>query len=423
MTRFEPHQEAHQFPQFLPDGRHFIYRVEGSPEARGVYVATLDGTETRRLLDADSKAVYAASGQLLFVQQGTLFAQNFDPVHLALTGNPFLVAEQVASSLVGAALSASAAGPIAYRTGSAAPHRQFVWFDRSGNEIKKIGNSDSGRPVNPAISPDGRTVALNRIEDNNNDIWLLEAERGVLKRFTIDPAIESNPIWSPDGNRIVFNSSRKGVFDLYEQPANGAPGNEQLILTSSQAKLATDWSQDGRFVLYQSVDPKTRNDIWVLPLDGNGKPGTPTPVIQTDSDERDGQFSPDGKWIAYESDESGRFEIYVKPFPGLGAKSEPISTNGGAQPRWRRVTGRNCSTSRLDGQLMAVPIRLAPDTQTVKPEPPVALFPARVDRVLPVAGTRQQYVVSPDGNQFLMNTVAEEATSPITVILNWKAKP
>jgi serine/threonine protein kinase len=422
ITRLEPLQQAHHFPQFLPDGQHFIYGVAGSAEGGGVYVAKLDGVETRRLLNADSSAVYAPSGQLLFVRQGTLFAQNFDPVRLALIGNAFSVAAQVASSLNGPALSVSAAGPIAYRTGSAVPHRQFVWFDRSGNEIKKIGNSDSGRPVNPAISPDGRTVALNRIEGNNNDIWLLEAERGVLKRFTIDPGIESNPIWSPDGNRIVFNSSRTGALDLYEQPADGAPGNEQLILTSSQPKLATDWSMDGRFVLYQSLDPKTRNDIWVLPLDTNGKPGTPTPVIQTNFDERDGQFSPDGNWIAYESDESGRFEIYVKPFPGLGANSQLISTNGGAQPRWRR-DGKELFYIAMDGQLMAVPIRLTADTETVRPEPPVALFTARVDRVLPVGGTRQQYVVSRDGNQFLMNTVAEEATSPITVIVNWKARP
>jgi Tol biopolymer transport system component len=297
-----------------------------------------------------------------------------------------------------------------------------VWFDRSGKEIKKIGNSDSGRPVNPAISPDGRTLALNRIEDNNIDIWLLDAERGVLKRFTSDLAMESNPIWSPDGSRIIFNSSRQGVFDLYQHPANGASGNEQLILPSSQAKLATDWSLDGRFVLYQSEDPMTRNDIWVLPLDGNGKPGTPTPVVQTDSDERDGQFSPDGNWIAYESDESGHFEIYVKPFPGPGARSERISTNGGAQPRWRR-DGKELFYIAMDGQLMAVPIRLAADTQTVRPEPPVALFPARVEHVLPVAGTRQQYAVSRDGNRFLINTVAEEVTSPITVIFNWKPKP
>jgi Tol biopolymer transport system component len=234
--------------------------------------------------------------------------------------------------------------------------------------------------------------------------------------------MESNPIWSPDGHRIVFNSKRKGEFDLYQQPANGDAGSEQLILASSQSKLATDWSPDGRFVLYQSLDPKTRNDIWVLPFDGNGKPETATPIIQTDSDERDGQFSPDGKWIAYESDESSHFEIYVKPFPGLGARSERISTNGGAQPRWR-PDGKELFYIALDGQLMAAPIRFGPDSQTVKAEPPVALFPARVDRVLPFVGTRQQYVVSRDDNQFLMNTVAEEATSPITVILNWKAKP
>jgi serine/threonine protein kinase len=419
VTRLEPHQQAQHFPQFLPDGQHFIYGVEGSAEVGGVYLTKLDGTETRRLLDGASKAVYAASGQLLFVRQGTLLAQNFDPVHQALSGNPYEVAEHLASSLIGTALSASAAGPIAYRTGSATPSRQFVWFDRSGNVIQKIGNPDNGRPVNPSISPNGFSLAFNRFFDNNNDIWLLELDRGVPNRFTTDPAIESNPIWSPDGERIVFNSSRTKVLDLYVKQANGAPGSEQRILPSSQPKLATDWSPDGLSILYQSADPKRGNDIWVLPMDTNGKPGTARAIIQTDSDERDGQFSPDGKWIAYESNESGHFEIYVKPFPGPEGKAEPISTNGGAQPRWGH-DGKELFYIAMDGKLMAVKVKLGPDTQTVKAELPVALFPARVDRVLPVGGTRQQYAVF--GDRFLMNTVAEEATSPITIILNWKPK-
>jgi Tol biopolymer transport system component len=424
VTRLEPHQQAQHFPQFLPDGQHFIYGVEGTPEVRGVYLTKLDGTETRRLLDGASKAVYAASGQLLFVQhqQGTLYAQNFDPVRLTLTGIQYEVAEHVASSLIGSALSASAAGPIVYRTGSAAPSRQFVWFDRSGNQIQKIGNPDNGLPVNPSISPKGFTLAFNRFFDNNNDIWLLEPDRDVPTRFTTDPATDSNPIWSPDGTRIVFNSSRMGAYDLYVKQANGAPGSEQRIWSSLQAKLATDWSPDGRFILYQSADPKRGNDIWVLPMDANGKPGTAKAIIQTDSDERDGQFSPDGNWIAYESNESGHFEIYVKPFPGPEGKAEPISTNGGAQPRWGH-DGKELFYIAMDGKLMAVKIKLGPDTQTIKAEVPVALFPARVDHVLPVAGTRQQYAVSRDGNRFLINTVAEEVTSPITVIFNWKPKP
>jgi serine/threonine protein kinase len=428
ITRVGELQVSHRFPQFLPDGRHFLYYRTGVPEARGVYIGQLDASETRRMFDTDFAAVYASTGQLLFVRQGTLFAQNFDPNRLALTGDPYPVAGQVVAASAGlGALSASAAGPVVYRTGSAVAQRQFMWFDRTGKEIEKVGGPDSAAPSDPSLSPDGRRVALHRTVNGNTDIWLLELGRNVLSRLTFDPAVELRPTWSPDGRRIVFQSNRlprtgTGLFDLYQKTVFGT-GSEERFLTTPQSETVTDWSRDGRFVLYRTDaggELKTGFDIWAFQADGDQKP---FPVLRTNFEERDGQFSPDGKWIAYQSNESGRVEIYVQPFSGREDKVSgkgQISTNGGAQVRWR-PDGKELFYIALDGRLMAVSIRIAPDSQSIDAGPPVALFPTRVGGA--VQGiSRQQYMVSPDGRQFLMNNVMEEVASPIAVILNWKPK-
>ena len=420
VTRVDPARpQIHYFPQFLPDGRHFIYYVPGNPDVRGVYVAQLDSAESKRLFDADASAVYATSGQLLFVRQGTLFAQNFDASKLATSGNPFAVAEQVIvegrPSVL--ALSASAAGPIAYRAGAAASSgmRQLAWIDRSGRELQKIGPLTTG--VNPAMSPDGRQVALRRVVDGNDDIWLLDIGRSnILSRFTFDPANDADALWSPDGGRVVFCSNRKGAYDLYMKSTAGS-GNDEVLMTSTQNKVATDWSADGRFILFRSNDPKMSYDIWAMQIDGDRKP---VPVVQTNFDERDAQFSPDGKWIAYQSNESGRFEIYVQPFGSTGKKLQ-VSTNGGAQVRWRR-DGKELFYVALDGRLMAVPITLPATGQTAESGAPVPLFVTHVGGAVQ-SPLKQQYTVSPDGQRFLMSTVPEESTAPITMILNWKAKP
>src|SRR5262245_52949858 len=209
VTRVDaPRQGNHRFPQFLPDGRHFLYYVIGTPEARGVYVGQLEGPALPRLLDADAAAVYASSGQLLFVRRGTLFAQGFDPVRLELSADSYRVAEQViVDNANRAAISASAAGPIIYRSGSSGGQKQFVWFDRSGKEIGKVGNPDFWG--NSSLSPDGSQVAMNRTVDGNMDVWLLELRRSLLRRFTLDPANDTGAIWSPDGGSIVFSSNRK----------------------------------------------------------------------------------------------------------------------------------------------------------------------------------------------------------------------
>ena len=406
---------GHRYPHFLPDGRRFIYYAAGGSEA-GVYAGNLDGSVTARLLEADTPAVYGP-GHLLFIRQGTLFAQPFDPDRLTLTGNPIRMAEQVSGDAFGAPLSASAAGPIVYRAGAIPRQRQFVWVDRSGRELEKVGEPDDANAFSPSMSPDGHRVALHRIVNRNVDIWWFETGRQVLERFTTASANDIHPIWSPDGSRIIYASLRENVYDLYEGSVTRTGGHE-LVLATPQGKRATDWSSDGRFILYRSNDPKTGPDIWARSMDGDRKS---FPVVQTEFEERDGQFSPDGKWIAYESNKSGRPEIVVQPFPGPGAESR-ISTNGGAQVRWSR-DGREIFYIALDGRLMSVSIRIASDGQTIDAAAPVPLFAARVGAAVQrLSGP--QYMVAVDGKRFLMNRLTEEThTSPITVILNWKAKP
>jgi Tol biopolymer transport system component len=259
-------------------------------------------------------------------------------------------------------------------------------------------------------------VAVHRSLNGNTDIWLLELGRGLFRRLTFDPAIDIAPVWSPDGRRIAFQSNRAGRFDIYWKLADGT-ATEELLLATPQTKSPLDWSPDGRFLLYRSTDPKNRIDLWALDLVEEQQT---VPIVQTSFDERDGQFSPDGKWIAYQSDESGQFEIYVQPFPGPGSKSQ-ISTDGGSQVRWRQ-DGRELFYIGLDDRLMAVPISLDSKAMVVDAATPISLFPTRIGGALQ-GGDRQQYLVSADGQRFLMNTVVEEAIYPLTVILNWKPSP
>jgi eukaryotic-like serine/threonine-protein kinase len=417
LTKTDARQASHRFPQFLPDGRHFLYYVPSGAESRGIYVSDVDGGIPRRLLDADAPGVFASSRELLFVRDGRLIAQQFDLERLELTGNPFSVADQVVAvgDSASAGVSAAAAGPIVYRVGRLSGQRQFVWFDRSGKESGKVAESDTTNAQNISLSADGRRLSMNRTVNGNTDVWIFDFDRSVFNRFTFDPASDSSPEWSRDGSRIAFNSNRGGVYDLYLKPATGA-GTEQLILSTPQNKAPVDWSPDSRFLLYRTPSLTTGFDLWALPMIGEAKP---FPVVQTSFEERDAQFSPDGKWIAYQSNESGRTEVVMQPFPGPGGKHQ-ISTDGGAQVRWR-ADGRELFYIATDGRLMAVPIRYSSDGGTVEAGAPVTLFATRAGGAAPGVN-KQTYVVSPDGQRFLMSVV-EETAPPIAVILNWKGKP
>jgi eukaryotic-like serine/threonine-protein kinase len=415
VTRTETGQRSHRFPQFLPDGQHFIYFVE----AQGVYVGSLDGALSKRLADADVAAGVSPSGFLLFLRQTTLFAQNFDFKTHELSGNPFPVAEQVAFDAATSAPGFSAAsGIVAYRTGSAGLARQLTWLDRSGKSVGAIGVPDVASLMGAELSPDGKRVAVSRTLNGNDDIWLIDVARGVPTRFTYDAALDHDPLWSPDGSRVVFASNRTGINNLFWKSSGGA-GADELLLKSDRINMPNDWSSDGRFLLFRSTDPQMGRDLWVLPVSGDKKP---FPFVKSPFEERDGQFSPDSKWIAYQSNESGRFQIYVRPFPGPGGKYQ-ISANGGAQPRWNK-NGTEIFYVSLDSKMMAAPVKLSPDGQSLEPGTPAALFPVRIAGG-PLPGvSKQQYAVSSDGQRFLVNLTADEGTaSPITLIYNWKPKP
>ena len=416
VTRMKvPDESNHRSPRFLPDGRHFLYYVTGIPDARGVYVGSLDGNERKRLLDAEGVVDFAAPGQLLFVRQGTLWAQAFDATTRTLTGTATSVAEDIAVDLENVApVSVSLNGRIVYRAGAQTVYRRLVWFDRTGRETGNLTEPDPASPLSPEMSPDGKRVVLYRTIDGNNDLWMVDTNRGVLSRFTFDPANEINPIWSPDGTRVIFGVNRSGVFDIYQKLVDASAAVTPLLLKPPMNKAPTDWSLDGRFILFRTLDFATGYDIWAAPTDGAREP---FPVVHTPFNERDGQFSPDGRWIAYQSDESGQFDIYLRSFPDPKNQIR-VSATGGAQVRWRR-DGKELFYITLDNRLMSVSIR---QSKTGAPEVgvPTPLFTTRVGGAM-LGPRKQQYVVSLDGQQFLMNTVTAESSSPLKVVLNWNA--
>jgi dipeptidyl aminopeptidase/acylaminoacyl peptidase len=401
---------------FLPDGRHFLFYASGREP--GIYVSLLGASESPKYLLDALAATYTSSGHLLFVRQGTLFARAFDEQRLQLTGDLLTITESIAvRSIPGAAaLSASASGLIAYRTVASTLSSQFVWFDRSGRMLESVEAPSESGGLSSSLSPDGRRLAITRnISAAAADIWVLDLNRGVPSRLTFDKAFDLTPVWSPDGRRIAFGSNRRGTFDPYVKLAS-ATEEEELLVSDVEAGPPSDWSQDGRFILYARQRGPDRDDIWALPLEGGRKP---FPVVETTFNEENGQFSPDGKWIAYQSDESGSVEIYVQPFPGPGPRIR-ISGAGGVQARWRN-DGKELFYLAPDDRLMGVPIQLDVAGVDVGTAMPLFAPNLRSNNVPPRAHYARHYMVSPDGQRFLVN-VAREATLPITLVLNWKPK-
>ncbi len=419
-TKLSQQQTSHRFPSFLPDGKRFLYFVGGTGENAGVFIGSLDSLDGQRLLAADSAAVYAPPGYLLFVRQGTLLAQAFDGKKLQLSGEAVPIAEQVAFDGPGAAFSASESGELTYRTGAGAPNLRLTWVDRSGKLIESVGAP--GAYLGPDLSPDGKRIAVHRHDGAGGDVWLVDAAGGKTSRLTFDASQENaSPIWSPDGSRIVFGSRRNGKWGLYQKLSNGT-GSEELLVESDLVKSPMSWSADGKIILYMVLDPKTNADVWALPLTGDRKP---FPILQTPFVESHPQISPDGKWFAYSSDETGRREIYVQSFPP-GAGKWQISSNGGFYARWRRDGKELIYMESLSrGKLVSVGVNST--GTSLEFSAPRPLFDSGyVNLSFGHTGNWSTYAVSADGQRFLIprtesGLAGELNNAPITVVLNWTA--
>ena len=412
VTKFDQSRTdaTHRWPYFLPDGQHFIYAVRGGAETTeesALNVESLDGKVKKLLVHAWSKPAYA-SGYLLFVREGTLMAQRFDTSRLEMTGDAFPLAEQVQINVGNgyASFSVSDNGVLAYRAGAPEAGSKLIFFDRAGKELSVLG--DQAIYWTPRVSPDGRRVAVEVSDPRIGliDIWIYDVERGLRTRFTFDAAPEFYPVWSPDGSRVVFNSNRKGVFNLFIKDSSGA-GTEELLYESKENKWPVSWSSDGKFLLFENEGGKTRDDLWALTMTGEHKA---FPVVQTPAEEAEPVISPDGRWLAYLSDESGKDEVYVAPFPGPGGKYQ-VSVNGGERPRWRR-DGKELFYLGEDDKLMSAEIRVKGTSLEVGAVKP--LFQTRPQRLGMI------YDVSGDGQRFLVNSsVVEQVSSPVTLVLNW----
>jgi Tol biopolymer transport system component len=397
-------------PFFLPDGRHFLYRSNDvTTGIRPIYLASLDSAERKLLLNGDSPNVLYTQGHLLFLRDTMLMAQPFDVRRLVLTGDAFPIVEQIQiqGGISSGVFSASDNGVLAYQTGTgtATVSSQLVWFDRSGKQVGMLG--DAAAYSDLEFSPDAKRASVSIPEaGKGRDIWLYDITRGLRTRFTFDPADELESIWSPDGSQIVFNSGRKGHLDLYQKASSGA-GTEEVLVEDGLDKYPLSWSPDGRFILYAD---RTNNNLFVLPFSGDRKP---FPFLKTQFNGVSAQFSPDGRWVAYQSNDPGRAEVYVAPFPGPGGPRQ-ISTAGGSLPRWRR-DGAEIFYLDPDNNLMAAAVNGKGgsfDVGAVK-----LLFGTHAAQ-----GGRYRYGASADGQRFLINTLPEQtASAPITVVLNWTA--
>jgi len=407
-------QVGHRLPQFLPDGRHFLFFAPGTSEASGLYLGSLDGGEPKRLTAADSQGAYLEPDLVIFVAQGTLLGRRLDIAKGELTGDPLTIAGPAGLDVQSAF--SVAHGRVAYRSGSYG-RLQLAWFDRNGKPLGVAGEPDVNSPSYPELSPDGRRVALTRVVQGNMDIFLMDLLRGGgLTRLTFDPASDTNSVWSPDGMHVAFTSNRNGTFNMYMKASSGV-GADELLFEGPNITVPQDWSKDGRFLLYYEVNSKTGRDLWAMRMDG--KERKTIPVTKTPFDENIAQFSPDGRWVAYQTSESGRFEIRVQTFPEPTGKWQ-ISSGGGVQPRWR-ADGKELYFIAPDGKLMAAPVMIS--NSAFEPGTPVALFQTRIVMV-GAGGTliHPQYTVSADG-RFLINQPVEESTAtPITLILNWKPR-
>jgi serine/threonine protein kinase len=429
-----------RYPAFLPNGRYFLYSVtQAAAQQQGIYVGSVDGKENRRILSDRSGAVFAPSGlhgsmgQILFLRENTLMAQPFNADAAQVSGDAFAVAEGInfnGGFLLPVAVSGN--DTLLYWTGGVGGGGgggyDIVLYDRAGKVLRNfVPGSVPGKidVRSPSFSPDRNTVGYVR---TGGDIWLYDLVRGTDRRFTSGPAANAFPVWSPQGDRIVFRSNRNSsAGDLYLKPVSGS-GQEQVLLANGNDKIDYQWAPDG-LIVYSELDPKTGRDLWVLQASKGATGGAPeiwkpTPFLQTQFNEFQGQLSPDSKWMAYTSEESGQREVYVRPFPAADAGFWKISTAGGAQPRWRG-DGKELYYVAADGKMAAVTVKaIAGSKQGFEPGTPEVLFDPHI------AGSNNlghffNYDVTADGTRFVVirapSTDSSGPLAPLTLVLNWNA--
>jgi Tol biopolymer transport system component len=409
----------------LPDGRHVLYHASGSADVSGIWVSSIDGGETTRLLPSDTGAVYdARNGVLLFGRQGTLMGQRFDPATFALSGDPFPIAERVETDVVPGvvAFSVSDTGVLAYGMDAAAESAlELVWFNRQGNQTGTLGPPANYRGID--LSPDGTRVAAHRHDGEGGDIWITEVSSGRSSRFTFEATQENaSPVWSPDGSRIAYSSKRSGRPGLYVKNADNT-ADDQRILEIDMARgdmppQPQSWSSDGSSVLFgMTSGVPILHDLWLVPLSGDHKA---TPILNTPSPERWGQFSPDGKWIAYVTNETGAYEVYVRSAT-LGGGKWAVSTGGGSVPRWRADSRELFYFG--GGKILAVGITPTGGAVAVgAPTPVVDLGNVRHDsNVVRNHTDLFWYAVAKDGQRILVSrpVAASDAPSPIVIVTDW----
>jgi len=401
-----------RWPVFLPDGKHFLYlaaNFTGQKGANAIFVGSLDSNEKRFVVEATSNAAYAPPGYLLFYRDRTLLAQPFDLKRFALVGEATVILPEIQylPQVKRAIFAVSDQGLLVAQSGGEAALSQLSWFDRKGNAVGAVGKPEVYGNV--FLAPDGKSVATDKTDmaSLNIDVWTQELQRDGSKRLTFDPAIDAVPIWSPDAIQLVFASNRQTYFGLYVKNSDGA-NDEKVIVQGEVGNFPSDWSRDGKYILYCRGP-----DLWFVTY-----PELKSSLfLKAPSVFRNGQFSPDGKWVAYASNETGKWEIYVTSFPDARGRWQ-ISSGGGEQPRWRG-DGKELFYLSLDGKMMAAPVTTGAhfDAGTsvtlfqTTPRQPVLVYDLFV------------YDVSRDGQRFLINTQVKQAESvPMSVVLNWPAK-
>jgi len=401
---------SHRHPRFLPDGRHFLYLARGTgtsdTSGHAVVVGSLDGDGETELLRSAAAADYAA-GQLLYAREATLMARPFDAERLEFTGDAVPVCENVMVINGAAVVVSSAAGAdvLAYQSSGSRRGAVLTWVDRDGTPQGTIGEQTDYREV--WISPDGTmaAVSVDDLKSGMSDIWILELERNLASRLTSDPGDEHQIAWSPDSTWVAFARAVDSRVDIYRKLIGGA-SEAELVYESELDTFPTSWSPDGRFLAFDASSPETGWDQWVLPLDG----GEPYPFLQSKFGEANGVFSPDGHWMAYMSNESGRQEIYVTPFPGPGRRWR-VSTDGGLYPTWSS-SGHELYYQGVDGSVVGVPVDLS--DEPVRIGSPAILITARP------TGLSYPYAPTDDGERFLLID-SQLGTQTLNVVLDWTA--